>query len=273
MSVIIFVGPTISHDEVRARIDCTCLPPAAQGDIYRATRSGPSVIGVIDGYFHGVPSPWHKGFLWAMRQGIHLFGCSSMGALRAAELCDFGMRGVGRIFGDYHDGVLTDDDEVALLHGPAETGFVGLSEPMVNMRATLRQAVLDVVIDESFSQSLAALAKDIFYQKRTWEMLRASAQARGLADGRLDALFKWLPGGRVDVKRLDAIEMLEEINTFGAARSFTHYTCQEEPSEGYLNRMYQVGFRDVDGYPVDVDPPEDCRYWNKKKIFAPIIIK
>ena len=31
------------------------------------------------------------------------------------------MRGVGRIFEAYRDGELTDDDEVALIHGPPET--------------------------------------------------------------------------------------------------------------------------------------------------------
>ena len=45
-----------------------------------------------------------------------------MGALRAAELHAFGMRGVGRIFEAFRDGELEDDDEVAVVHGPAEPG-------------------------------------------------------------------------------------------------------------------------------------------------------
>lgn len=40
--------------------------------------------------------------------------------LRAAELHSFGMEGVGRILESYRDGILTDDDEVALVHGPAD---------------------------------------------------------------------------------------------------------------------------------------------------------
>ena len=52
-----------------------------------------------------------------MSQGIHVFGSASMGALRA-ELCPFGMVGVGRIFEAYRDGELEDDDEVAVIHGP-----------------------------------------------------------------------------------------------------------------------------------------------------------
>ena len=60
--------------------------------------SRPAVIGIIDGYFEIVPTVWHKEILWAMAQGIHVFGAASIGALRAAELDAFGMRGIGRIY-------------------------------------------------------------------------------------------------------------------------------------------------------------------------------
>ncbi len=54
---------------------------------------------------------------------------------------------------------------------------------------------------------------------------------------------------------------------------FTHYTCQKEPERGYAEFMYQVGFRDVDGTIVDTNPPEDCKYWDQDKIYAPLITK
>ena len=47
-------------------------PPVGQGDVYRAaTRYRPRAIGIVDGYFHQVPSVWHKEILWAMAEGIH----------------------------------------------------------------------------------------------------------------------------------------------------------------------------------------------------------
>src|SRR5258708_4117885 len=91
-------------------------PPVRQGELYRAALDRPAVIGVIDGYFEVTPTVWHKEILWAMTQGIHVFGAASIGALRAAELDVFGMRGIGRIYDDFRDGVLEDDDDVALLH-------------------------------------------------------------------------------------------------------------------------------------------------------------
>ena len=132
MKAIVFSGPSVSREAVTALEGMEWRPPVSQGDVYRAAKTSPRVIAIIDGFFDSVPSVWHKEILWAMSRGIHLFGASSMGALRAAELHQFGMRGVGEIFEKYRDGTLEDDDEVAVLHGPAELGYTPLSVPMVN---------------------------------------------------------------------------------------------------------------------------------------------
>src|SRR5581483_7019006 len=146
VSVCVFVGPTVSLDEARAELDAVYLPPTAQGDVYRVARSRPWAIGIVDGYFERVPSVWHKEVLWAMAQGVHVYGSASMGALRAAELEPFGMVGVGRIFERYRDGDLEEDDAVAVAHGPAETGFRPLSEALVNVQSTLAAAMTASVL-------------------------------------------------------------------------------------------------------------------------------
>src|SRR5437764_4260886 len=142
VSTYVFAGPTISPAEGRGELDAVYLPPAAEGDVYRVTLTDPQAIGIIDGYFQSVPTVRHKEILWAMSRGIHVFGSASIGALRAAELAAFGMEGVGTIFELYRDGVLEDDDEVAIAHGPAEVGFPAGSEAMINIRQTLRKAEL-----------------------------------------------------------------------------------------------------------------------------------
>src|SRR5215813_12803310 len=147
MSVYVFVGPTLPPAEVATALDAVCLPPVAQGDVYRVVGARPRAIGIIDGYFDGMPAVWHKEILWAMHEGVHVFGSASMGALRAAELHEFGMRGIGDIFAAFRDGRLEDDDEVAVLHGPAEAGFRPSTEAMVNVRATLDAAEAAGVLD------------------------------------------------------------------------------------------------------------------------------
>jgi hypothetical protein len=196
LSAIVFVGPTLRTDEVRRLLDAECRPPVKQGDVYSAALRMPRYIGVIDGYFEGVPSVWHKEILWAMAKGIQVFGSASMGALRAAELADFGMKGVGQIFEDYRSGRLTDDDEVAVLHAPAELGFTTLSEPMVSVRATIEHAEAEGVLEGDMTQALLNLAKAMHYRARSWDAILLAAEGKT---------------GRIDAKRSDAIAMLKAM--------------------------------------------------------------
>ncbi len=205
MSVVIFSGPTISPDEVAGRIDAVCLPPVAQGDICRAMDMEPRAIGIIDGYFQGVPATWHKEILWALSRGVRVFGSASMGALRAAELHSMGMTGVGRIFEDFKAGVLEDDDEVAVQHGPRELGYPVLGVPMVNLRATAARALQDGIVGRAFADELVRVGKTTFYRDRTWELVFSRV------GGDHVPFRAWLEGGYVDQKRIDAEAMLSEM--------------------------------------------------------------
>jgi hypothetical protein len=211
MTVVLFTGPTLSAADARAELDAICLPPASEGDVYRVALERPRVIGIIDGYFESVPAVWHKEILAAMADGIHVFGSASIGALRAAELAAFGMEGVGSVFESFRDGRLQDDDEVAVMHGPDETGYVALSDAMVNIRATLEQAAASGVLSAAIASQLSAIAKRMHYKERRYDSLLRVAQTAGLSPNELSALRDWLPEGRVDLKRLDALEMLRVI--------------------------------------------------------------
>ena len=216
MRACVFVGPTLRPQDLPADDDIVALPPVAQGDVYRIAQRRPQAIGIIDGYFEGVLAVWHKEILWAMAEGIHVFGSASMGALRAAELHAFGMVGVGRIFEAYRDGELEDDDEVAVIHGPSETGYLALSEALVNIRRTLSEAELAAVISPSSRDALVRLAKELFYHDRTFERL-LEAVDESFPAGEIDALRAWLPQGRVDQKREDALAMLAAMRALLAS--------------------------------------------------------
>jgi len=217
MRICIFTGPTLPRTEAAKILDAEYLPPAAIGDVYKAAQTRPWAIGIIDGFFESTPSVWHKEVLWAMTQGIHVFGASSMGALRAAELADFGMIGVGAIFEAYRDGTIEDDDEVAVVHGPPELGYVQLNEAMVNIRATMRKAVDDGVLPASTAAALTAIAKSLYYKNRSYDRMLSEAAGRQLPREDLARLETWLPKNQVNQKRLDAIAMLTAIGESRAA--------------------------------------------------------
>jgi hypothetical protein len=209
--IAVFVGPTLP----RARVDAllagrpaVVLPPAAQGDVYRALRHKPKAIALIDGYFGEAPAVWHKELLWALHEGIAVFGAASMGALRAAELAPFGMVGVGEVFEAYRDGRLVDDDEVALCHGPAELGYVALSEPMVNLRASFDAARAAGVISRTVHEAALRIGRALHYPQRSGDAVLRGLAADGHDPG---PLRDWLPTGRVDQKALDAEALLQHM--------------------------------------------------------------
>ena len=123
MTAIVFVGPTLRPEEI-GRGGRFCLicrrSPRATSTARRGVARAPSASSTAISTRARV---WHKEILWALPEGVPVFGSASMGALRAAELRGFGMRGVGRIFEAFREGALEDDDEVALAHGPAATGY------------------------------------------------------------------------------------------------------------------------------------------------------
>ena len=206
-------------------LDATYFPPVQQGDVYRATvRYHPLAIGIIDGYFEHVPSVWHKEILWAMAEGTHVFGSASMGALRAAELAAFGMRGVGKIFEayragifePYEDEVFEDEDEVAIIHAPGGATYRAASEAMVNIRSTLAAAAGAGIITADTRNRLVQFAKQLIYPERSWEAILTSG-TRGLPGCEIESLRRWLPGGHINQKRDDALAMLAAMREFLAA--------------------------------------------------------
>jgi hypothetical protein len=165
---------------------------------------------LIDGEFHGRPSVWQREILDALAEGVAVHGASSMGALRAAELHGFGMAGHGLIFQWYREGVIEADDEVALTYGPPELGYPPLSEPLVNIRATLAAAVPSVIFPEERDQ-LIGHAKALYFPERSFSGLLDAAPASRWRAERRSALASFLRQCRIDQKKSDAMTALRSV--------------------------------------------------------------
>lgn len=217
---IVFLGPSLPAAEAGRLLPAAMiLPPARQGDVYRAVRDHrPRRLGLIDGTFTSVPAVWHREILWAMAEaGVRVYGASSMGALRAAELDVYGMVGVGKIYDAYRLGryapfaePFEDDDEVAVVHGPPEMASLPASLAMVDVRETLAAAEAAGLIGPAVRDRLAAALKRLYFPDRTLGRLVAAAAALPGAEGA--ALAAWLRAGNaVSQKRRDAIALLHRL--------------------------------------------------------------
>ncbi|MCE5339138.1 MAG: TfuA-related McrA-glycine thioamidation protein [Methanomicrobiaceae archaeon] len=206
--VVVFLGPSCDRATARAILDADYRPPAKRGDIAEAANTGARIIGLIDGVFFQDCAVAHREVLAALRAGVQVVGAASMGALRAAELDSLGMEGIGEIYRAYREGRLVADDEVALLFDP-ET-LVPLSEPLVNIRATLQRALACGVIGAETARALLDAARALYFPDRTYDAVVEAAE--GKADPEELARFLAFAGEHaVDQKREDAMLALERI--------------------------------------------------------------
>jgi len=207
--VVVFLGPSCDPAAARQILDADYRPPAKRGDVIRAAEEGARVIGLIDGVFFQDSAVAHREILAALRAGVRVVGASSMGALRAAELDSLGMEGVGEIYRAYREGRLVADDEVALLFDP-ET-FAAISEPLVNIRATVQAAIECGVIGADTARALVEAAKEIYFPDRTYEAVASAAEERGGDPEEAARFLEFAREHAVDQKRKDALLALEYI--------------------------------------------------------------
>ncbi|MGW0801552.1 TfuA-like protein [Nonomuraea sp. NPDC002799] len=236
MTIHVFVGPTLPEKEVRAAAPAARThPPVAHGDLLRLGLGAGDVAVVIDGYYHHSAALRHKEILSVLAAGAQVAGCSSMGALRAAELHPFGMTGHGHVYEMYRSGAITSDDEVAVAHTePPE--YTRLSEPLVNIRYALNAALAAGALTAERAERMLGTARALHYTERSWR-----------AVGDLSAFLDRHPEQR-DIKAADAVHTLRRLPEPVPAGAWA-------ASGGWRNRFlydWEATFSgvDVDGHHV-----------------------
>ncbi|GMU62736.1 MAG: hypothetical protein AMXMBFR34_44990 [Myxococcaceae bacterium] len=212
--VIVFLGPSLPLAEARRLLRADYRPPARQGDVFRALVDRPRVIALIDGIFESVPAVWHHELLAAHAAGAHVFGASSMGALRAAELPGV-VKGVGEIARRFTKGEWQDDALVALLHADAAHSFRPMTLPWVNAWATARAAREAGVLTGKQQRQFVEAASSLFYQSRTW---RRVLEATGWREELRAKVASFVQRHAVDLKADDARACLRAAQRAGPRR-------------------------------------------------------
>ena len=206
--IIVFLGPSLEQSAAEKILPAEYRPPAKRGDLLAAVHDGATIIGLIDGVFHQESAVAHREILTAVKKGVRVVGASSMGALRAAEMDTLGMMGIGEIYSMYKSGELESDDEVALVFDPSSG--LALSEPLINIRFTLKRAREEGIIDTAAHDALLTSARSLFYPKRTYRAI-VSAAVKSVDEKTRDRFLIWVITGACDQKREDAVAALEYI--------------------------------------------------------------
>jgi TfuA protein len=208
-NVWVFLGPSLSRHRAETILAANYAPPIKRGDIPKAVQQGARAIAIIDGSFYRTFSVSPFEILTALRQGVKIYGASSMGALKAVECEPFGMIGVGKIFRWYHSGKIEAEDEVAIVFD-AES-LQALSVPLVNMRHAFSLAENQCILSKIEKNFLLRIAKKIYFPERSYESVFARAKAKGFSSEKIKRLGVFVNRDLCDLKALDAIACLEMI--------------------------------------------------------------
>lgn len=211
IKIIIYTGLSLPFDEAKEILDSSegveviYKRPIKRGDLSIALKENPNIIGIIDGVFHQNSAVGHKEILNVIKNGVKVYGASSMGALRASELDTLGMTGIGYVYNQYASGEVDSDDDVAVMLD-SET-LEALSEPLINMKYVFTNAVDEGIITEDEKDELLRIAKKTYYPKRNY--------AQTLSESNLDSetkdnLINFIRES-VDIKKEDAKDLLKTI--------------------------------------------------------------
>jgi hypothetical protein len=204
---VIYVGPSLEHEKAKEILDADYRPPVKRGDIL-ALPQDVSAVGIIDGVLLTDAAVGHREIMSLLDRGVKVYGGGSMGALRAAELSDLGMIGVGRIFEEYLSGRVNGDDEVVLAYDPFS--LQALSEPLINLRLNIEAAADRGVIGKDVADRLIAALKRTYYPKRSYDYLYHIAKIE-MQIGDFEALSVFLKNEGMDYKQNDAILLLKTV--------------------------------------------------------------
>ncbi|CAG1007923.1 MAG: TfuA-related McrA-glycine thioamidation protein [Candidatus Methanoperedens sp.] len=213
MKPVVYTGTSISHSDARKILDADYRAPVRRHDFRRLLSSPPEIIGLIDGVFFDNAAVGHREIIEALKSGIIVVGGGSMGALRAYELESYGMIGVGKVFGMYRNGIIESDDEVAVTFDAGSNE--ALSIPLVNIRMTIEVAKDAGVINPAQASAIIEIARKLFYPDRNYQNVVFESGKNGIIlEIEKKKLLDFIKLNEVDIKRQDAILVLEKIKEF-----------------------------------------------------------
>lgn len=211
---IIFCESTLSKKELELEYpgEWVVYPAVRRGDIYSIINREEAIecLAIVDGLFDQCLSVSHKEILLALKKGISVIGLSSMGALRASELYNYGMLGSGEVFKRYKDQLIDSDEEVAISYTQRK-GKMYSTVPLINIRLSVEKHEL--------GNSIIQTSRKIFFKERTWDRVQQELTKKQ---------FVFLKNSYVDQKKKDLLNFL-------SSRLFDFKTIVREKSNIYTS--------------------------------------
>lgn len=189
MKLRVFCGVSVSPDECRGALPgCDVRGPVRRGDVHEAVADAVNVVGIIDARFQRTRAVSPSEIMDGLRSGMRIYGSSSIGALRAAELERFGMIGVGRVYEHVRGSTCFRDDLLAqALDGGLETND---TVPYVDLHLNLEALTEAGAVGAPVAERLCELYASLHFSERSPGNLERLVEQRHGGDQSLLAALR-----------------------------------------------------------------------------------
>ena len=206
----IYIGPTSEGIDLDKLVPTgfEIHPPARRGSMEDCIGNTSTIV-LVDGVFHSEPSVGHAEIRECIQNGIQVYGCSSMGAIRAFEMRKLGMIGFGLVYENFCErGQDFTDDEVTQIHLNKESSYASLSEPLVNLRHFINFRFASSGGNQEKARELIHKFKQLYFGDRTLERyVRALSNLLDETPDEITRDFK-----RQRVKQRDFVDLINWIS-------------------------------------------------------------
>jgi hypothetical protein len=170
----------------------------------------PGEIAIVDGIFQSAPAVGHAEIVYALDSGWRVTGLSSMGAIRAYELRDEGMTGIGYVFRQFLKYSDFRDDELCLLHNP-DAPYHPVTTPLVEVRYIFERFSDRLELSEQRASDVIEELRKLWFGDRDLRRIGITMTRCGATDTAVSLAASLLKQFRV--KGMDLESFIEEQRT------------------------------------------------------------
>jgi TfuA protein len=205
---VVYLGPSLDINIAKTILDADYRPPAQKWDIMNDYLSGGREFILIDGVFlDEYPTP-PKEIRAILSEGAKVWGASSMGALRAVELRNIGMQGLGLIYQYYLTGQVEDDDEVAVIFNKKNNK--SYSYPLINLRYSLKHLKATKKLAIEVADEILEKEKERYFPFRNFNSIYETCKE--ISGNKGDEIYNLIKDNWIDLKAIDAKSTLRKVS-------------------------------------------------------------
>ena len=222
MKIKIYSGLSLDEKTVKRFFpDAETCGPIKRSDLIGDIKRQVHVVGIVDGEFLQSRAVSPTDIMDALRCGLKVYGSSSMGAIRAAELDSYGMIGCGKIYEFIKRTPYFKDDHLGLVF---YKGYSAFNYAYLDFVFGLEQLCSDGEISTGDLRTLIRYYKKLHFSERNMHTLKMRISNESSHPANMVKLLDKITKKIKSTKTADGIVLLKKIKNDIRQNQKTNYS-------------------------------------------------